>query len=353
MTPLPRTPDAPLPEGRIVRTVEPINDECDLARVPTLITPNDAFYIRCHGPIPRIDDGWRLSVEGLVQQPLTLSLADLRALPWREIVLTLECAGNRRTLQRPIPPGVPWQTGAVSTARFAGVPLAAVLQLAGVRAEARHIRMEGADRCPTDEGVTPFARSIPIDLALQETTLLALEMNGVPLPPEHGAPLRVVLPGFYAMNAVKWLARLTAHAEPEPGHFQTRDYLLWHGEGDAGDEIGPMRVMAAIASPAAGSRIAAGRVLIRGMAWTGTGVVARVDVSTDGGRSWQEARLTSAAVPGVWRLWEHEWVATPGTHTLLARATDTAGHIQPATVPPNRKGYANNAIVPVTVDVDD
>lgn len=347
-----RIPGARLPEGRIVRVADPMNDECDLARAFSLLTPNEAFYIRCHGPIPHTNNGWRLSVEGLVRQPLALSLADLRALPRREIVLTLECAGNRRTLQRPVPPGVPWQTGAVSTARFAGVPLAAVLQLAGLHPEVRHICMEGADHCPTDEGVTPFARSIPIELALQETTLLALEMNGAPLPPEHGAPLRVVLPGYYAMNAVKWLVRLTAHAEPEPGHFQTRDYLLWHGEDGVGDEIGPIRVVAVIASPAAGSRIAAGRTLIRGMAWTGTGVVERVEVSTDGGSSWQEARFTSDATPGVWRLWECPWEATPGMHTLLARATDTAGHVQPEAVPSNRKGYANNAIVPVTIEVD-
>jgi DMSO/TMAO reductase YedYZ molybdopterin-dependent catalytic subunit len=250
-----------------------------------------------------------------------------------------------------VPGGVPWKDGAISTARWSGVPLSAVLRWAGIQPEANYVLLEGADVCPTDSGPTEFARSIPVDQAMQDGTLLAHTMNREPLPKEHGAPVRVVLPRYYAMNSIKWLTRINAQAEPHTGHFQVHDYRIWYGPDDPGQDIGRMRVTSEIAIPRPGSIMQAGRTRILGAAWTGAGTIERVEVSTDGGTSWHGAALTTEAQPGVWRLWAYDWDATPGEHRLLARATDSEGNSQPNTLPPNRKGYANNFVLPVAVRV--
>ena len=347
-----REPGSITPEGRIVRVAEPQNDEFDLARLAGPITPNEQFYIRSHGPTPHIDPAaWRLEVGGLVERPLTLTLADLQATPDREEVATLECAGNRRTFQRPVPGGVPWQDGAVSTARWGGVPLAVLLERAGLQPAGKHVLLEGADICPTDSGPQPFARSIPLELARHPETLLALTMNGEPLSAEHGAPTRLAVPRFYAMNSVKWLTRITVQAEPHTGHFQVNDYRLWYGNDDPGEDLGPVRVTAVIAVPRPESTIAAGSTQIKGAAWTGAGIIQQVEGSTVDGASWHAATLQDAAKPGVWRLWEYAWHAPPGEHTLMARATDSEGNTQPEAQPPNRKGYANNFVLRTRVQV--
>ncbi len=346
------TPGHRTPEGRIVRTETPPNEELDPARLSSFLTPIGQFYVRCHGDVPKAIPEWRLSVGGLVERPLSLSVEELRALPQRELVVTLECAGNRRTMQRPAPDGVPWVEGAVSTARWGGVPLADVLHRAGVRAEAQHVRLIGGDRCATEAGEAPFARSLPVARALAGDVLLALTMNGEPLPAVHGAPVRLVVPTWYAMDSVKWLRQIELSREGEPGPFQAEDYKLWYGDSGAGEEIGPVRVASVIAEPRPPAPIRAGSVRVRGAAWTGTGTIAGVEVSTDGGASWRSARLLREAVRGAWQLWDIEWNAPAGEHTLLARARDTAGNRQPAMLPPNRKGYANNAVVPLRIRVE-
>lgn len=340
-------------EGRIVRMVQPRNDEFDFGRLDSVVTPNDEFYVRSHGDVPEIDPTtWRLDVTGLVDTSLSLSLDDLKEMEQQQGTITLECAGNRRTFQDPVPGGVPWQDGAISTARWSGVSLAAVLRRAGVKPEGKHILLEGVDVCPTDSGPTIFARSIPAEVALQDSTLLALSMNGEPLPKEHGAPVRVALPSYYAMNSVKWLARINVQAEPHTGHFQVNDYQIWLSDDAPGADIGPVRVTSTIASPRPGAAVKRGRTRIHGAAWTGTGTVTRVEVSTDGGKSWQDAAFSTEAHPGTWRLWQLDWDAPAGEHTLMARATDTAGNTQPDSLPPNRKGYANNFVLPITVRVE-
>jgi DMSO/TMAO reductase YedYZ molybdopterin-dependent catalytic subunit len=348
---MPQLPtDRRTPEGRIVRTDDPPNEELDLSRLSGLLTPTDQFYVRCHGDIPDATADWRLTVAGLVQRPLALSLDELRALPQTEVVATLECAGNRRTLQRPMPDGVPWVEGAVSTARWGGVRLADVLARAGVRPDGCYVRLIGADRCASEVGEVPFARSLLVDRALRGGALLALTMNGEPLLAIHGAPVRAVVPTFYAMDSVKWLRTIELAPEPEPGPFQADDYKLWYGDDEAGEEIGPIRVASVITEPRPAA-VRAGRVRIRGAAWTGTGTVAAVEVTTDGGASWRAAQLLGDAVPGAWQLWEAEWTATAGEHQLAARASDTVGNRQPDALRPNRKGYANNFVVPVTMRV--
>jgi DMSO/TMAO reductase YedYZ molybdopterin-dependent catalytic subunit len=337
--------------GRLVRTDNPPNEELDVRTLREWLTPNDQFYVRCHGDVPSPEPAWRVEIRGLVERPTALDLDALHAMPQAEIVATLECAGNRRTLQTPVPGGVPWVEGAVSNARWAGVPFATVLARVGVRPEARYVRLIGGDRCSTGAGDAPFARSIPVDVARRSSALLALSMNAAPLPRIHGAPVRAVVPTHYAMDSVKWLRVIELADAPEPGPFQAEDYKLWFGDDAEGEEIGPVRVASVIAEPRGNRPVRAGAVTIRGAAWTGTGVVSGVDVSTDGGRSWRAAQLVGEAVPGAWQFWEIDWVATPGSHTLLARASDTFGNRQPDALRPNRKGYANNFVVPTPVRV--
>jgi DMSO/TMAO reductase YedYZ molybdopterin-dependent catalytic subunit len=167
----------------------------------------------------------------------------------------------------------------------------------------------------------------------------------------HGAPVRLVVPRFYAMDSVKWLRTIELARDPEPGPYQSEDYQLWYGNADVGEEIGPMRVASVIAEPRPAAEVHAGHQRIRGAAWTGSGTIVDVQVSSDAGASWRPARLQGEAIPGAWMLWEAEWTAVPGEHTLMARATDSAGNRQPDALPPNRKGYANNFVVPVTVRV--
>jgi DMSO/TMAO reductase YedYZ molybdopterin-dependent catalytic subunit len=339
------------PEGRIVRTAEPPNEELDLTRLDHAITPNEQFYVRCHGDVPAADPGsWRLRVGGLVDRPFSLGLHELRGLRQSWMVATLECAGNRRTLQRPVPDGVPWGEGAVSTARWSGVALADLIERAAPRAGAAHVHLIGGDRCATDAGCVPFARSVPLDMLRRSGALVALDMNRVPLPPLHGAPFRAVVPAHYAMDSVKWLREIVLAAEPQEGPFQRDDYQLWFDDAP-GVEIGPMRVASLVAHPRPGSPVASGPVRVHGAAWTGTGTIAAVEVSTDGGATWRRARLLGDALAGVWRLWEVHWTATPGHHVLVTRASDTAGNRQPDSMPPNRKGYANNFVVRVPVRV--
>jgi sulfane dehydrogenase subunit SoxC len=337
--------------GRIVRLAEPRNEELDLRCLTSFLTPNEHFYIRCHGPEPSPAPGWRLTIDGLVRRPLSLGIDDVRAMPQVEAAVTLECAGNRRTLQQPRPGGVPWAEGAVSTARWGGVPLEALLGIAGATAGAVHVRLIGGDRCETAVGMVPFARSMPLDAVRRSGALLALTMNGAPLPQVHGAPARIIVPSRYAMDSVKWLSTITLSAEPESGPYQVDDYRLWYDERGPGEEIGPIRVASVIASPRPETVVEAGQVRVAGAAWTGTGTIAMVEVSTDDGASWTTARLVSPALAGAWRLWEYDWDAAPGTHVLRARAHNSAGHAQPDSLRANRKGYAGNFVVPVLVAV--
>jgi DMSO/TMAO reductase YedYZ molybdopterin-dependent catalytic subunit len=350
---MPPDPHRPPPGShRIVRTTVPPNEELDFARLEGLITPLHEFYVRSHGELPALAGEWRLEVGGLVEAPRTFTLEELARLPQVARIATLECAGNRRTFQRPVPGGVAWEDGAISTALWTGVLLDEVLARVAPLPGAQHVVLGGADECrPEDAPAERFERSVPLPRASQAGALLAFGMNGVPLPPLHGRPIRAIVPGHYAMDSVKWLARLTLSPAPSPGYYQARDYRLYDAEHPEGEEMPPVRVCAAIARPRAGAALARGAHRIEGAAWTGTGHVAGVEVSTDAGRTWQAARLDPAALPGVWRLWSLPWDAPPGKHVLLARARDTAGHVQPMARAPNLKGYANNAVygVPVTV----
>lgn len=333
----------------------PFNAETPLAALAEPITPTPLFYVRNHFDVPRLDpDSWQLRVGGLVEQPLGLSLPELRRFPECTLAVTLECAGNGRARMTPVPPGTPWGYGAAATASFTGTPLTTVVERAGLRPDTVEILFVGADAGDVAPGrPTEFGRSLPVTDALHPDVLLAWEMNGEPLSAAHGSPLRLVVPGWYGVASVKWLVSIEALAAPYGGYFQREKYVYVGERGMSdGMPVRRMRVRAVIARPADGEVVEQGPIEIAGSAWSGAAPVVRVEVSGDGGRSWSEAELgrpPSSYAASPWRL---EWAPpSPGTHTLAARATDDSGNTQPLEPVWNAQGYGNNAVQRVIVQV--
>jgi sulfite oxidase len=340
----------------IVHEAEPFNAETGRAALAEgLLTATDAFYVRGHGPIPQIDPGvWRLHVDGLVARELDLSLTTLReALPEREVIATLQCAGNRRQgllAIRDIPGEAPWGPGATGTATWTGVALADVLELARPASGAAHVGFQGADLCPEARPAQRFGGSIPLNKACRPEVLLAWAMNGEPLPPIHGAPLRVVAPGYIGARSVKWLERIEVRASPWPGYFQRVVYRLLPEDGipgpDAGIALGIVALNADVLAPADGATVAAGLVEVRGYAFAGgEREVTRVDVSLDGGARWAQAELLDDLGRWAWRQWRIALHLPPGDHEILVRAWDSSAATQPEDEAAlwNPKGYVNNA----------
>lgn len=333
-----------------------LNEEAPLRALAHPLTPTEDFYQRTNFLVPRIDRGaWTLAVHGAVRTPLVLGWDEIRRLPARTLAVTMECAGNGRTRMRPLPPGHPWDLGAVSTARFTGACLRDVLERAGVEASAVEVAFAGADAGITETGrAARFERSLPLDKALDTDVLLAWEMNGEPLRPRHGHPLRLVVPGWYGVASVKWLTEIRVLDAPFEGFFQRERYVY---RGEAGTEDGTpvtrMRVRALIARPGEGERIRVGAAAeIRGTAWSGDAPVRRVEVSVDGGATWRDARLGEAEGAYACVPWSLAWSpARPGRHELVARATDGAGNVQPLESVWNELGYGNNVVHRVTVEV--
>ncbi len=323
------------------------------------ITPVGLHYLLVHYDIPAVDPAaWRLEVGGAVERRLSLSLADLRAMPAVTRPVTMECAGNGRALLEPRPLSQPWLTEAVGTGEWTGVPLRAVLEQAGLGDEALEVLFTGLDRGIEGGEDQLYERSLPRAEALGDDALLAYELNGEPLPPQHGFPLRLVIAGWYGMAHVKWLGALTALTEPFTGYQQAVGYRLYDAEGDAGPPVTrilPRSLTIPPGVPDFATRerfLGAGRCTIEGRAWSGWGAIERVEVSVDGGGTWDEARLGDPVGERAWRGWSYEWDASaPGAYLISSRATDAAGNIQPVEQPWNLKGYANNEIerVPVTV----
>lgn len=335
-------------------TVRPYNAETPLEVLDRALTPPGLFYVRNHFHIPDLDpEAWRLEVTGAVEEPVALSLSDLRALEGRVVPVTLECAGNGRRAMSPMPPGTPWGWGAVATAEFTGVPLRRVLERVRPRGDAREVLAVGADRGEVETGETvPFARSLPLADARRPEVLLAWGMHDGPLLREHGFPLRLVVPGWYAMASVKWLVRIELLTEPFGGFFQ-RDRYVYRGEEGMPDgaPVTRVRPRALIARPREGAVLAAGEVEVGGTAWSGSGEIVRVEVSVDGDRSWSEAALGRPAGRGTVVPWRLAWSASPGPHELVVRAVDERGETQPLDSRRNRLGYGNNVAHRVRVEV--
>jgi len=320
------------------------------------VTPAGLHFSLIHFDIPHAEAAtWRLAVGGLVERPLSLSLEDLRGMRERTLRVTLECAGNGRAQMSPRYPSIPWVEEGVSTAEWTGVPLRDVLDAAGFRAQAKDIVFHGADR-GIDRGVEhSFSRSlVPAD-ALHEDILLAWAMNGQPLPPRHGFPLRLVVPRWYGMASVKWLERIEAIGRPFDGVQQALSYHFRQVRGERGVPCRTMRVNSLLAPPGIPDfytrrRVqAAGRVEIIGRAWSGDAPIARVEFAVDG--AWRDARLDAPAGEHAWRGWRAVWEAAAGEHELSCRATDGAGMVQPLEPPWDLTGFGNNAVQRVAVRV--
>jgi DMSO/TMAO reductase YedYZ molybdopterin-dependent catalytic subunit len=345
-----------LEAGLVVHRAHPLNCETSIpALIGGVVMPNAHFYVRNHFQIPNLDPHtFRLTVGGLVERPLSLSLRDLHNMRSQTLVVTLECAGNGRTMFDPPVNGEKWTLGAVSTAEWAGVPLVEVLDRAGVRAGARDVLFRGAD-CGTVEGHSEpirFERGLQLDHARDADALLAYAMNGEPLPIQHGYPVRLVVPRWYAVGSVKWLNEIELVDRPFAGYYQSNKYLYeWERDGRVVREpITLQRVRALITEPGPGDEVRRGELAIRGVAWSGAAPIARVEVCVGGG--WQEARLVGERNRHSWQWWELiTRVEKAGAVTLRASATDLAGRTQPERPEWNRLGYGNNSIQQVPIRV--
>jgi sulfite oxidase len=342
--------------GTIVHEAEPFNAEppCTVLAESSL-TPVDAFYARSHGSTPVAVEDWTLDVGGLVEYPLRLTMEELREgrFAHRDVVATLQCAGNRRRgliEVRDIPGEAPWGPGATGTAAWRGVALVDVLAAAGIRDGAGHVAFVGADRSEEAKPPQLFGASIPIDKARGEEVLLAWSMNGADLPALHGAPLRVIVPGYIGARSVKWLTSIDVRDTPFDGYFQDTVYRLLAPDEKPGPgrgmALGEVALNSEVLVPDDGADVPAGRTEVRGYAFAGGGRhVARVDVSLDGGTSWRQAELLEDLGRWAWRLWRLQLELAAGTHEIVVRAWDSAAASQPEHAASlwNPKGYVNNA----------
>jgi sulfite oxidase len=351
---LAQTPPAPVPgkEKLIVRSPRPLNAETPLKELTSEVTPYDLFFVRNNYDGPEMDPAqYVLRVDGEVENPLTLTLDDLRRMEQVTHTITLECAGNGRSFHRPRATGIQWEHGAIGTAAWKGVRLAEVLRMARPRPTARHVVPNGNDAPPTPQA-PDFIRSHPLWKAMEPHTIIALQMNGQPVPHLHGGPARLLVPGWVGSASIKWVNHITLADTEWGGPFMQRSYRSPRAEDPKETySLQSLECKSIIVTPLDGAQLAAGAQTSVGFAWAGEGTIVAVDVSTDGGQSWKSATLSGTEHRYAWRRWEYRWEAKSGPHTLLARASDSLGRLQPANRPPDPQGYRWNVIHAVRVDV--
>jgi DMSO/TMAO reductase YedYZ molybdopterin-dependent catalytic subunit len=343
--------------GMVMHRAHPLNCETSLSElVGGVVMPNARFYMRNNFGIPNLDAAtFRLAVGGLVERSQSFTVRDLQNMRSKTQVVTLECAGNGRSLFDRPTEGEKWGLGAVSTAEWTGVPLVEILDRAGVRQDAKDVLFRGADGGTVDgrSESMRFERSLRIDDARDSDVLLAYAMNGEPLPVEHGYPLRLIVPRWYAVASVKWLTEIEVIDRTFTGYYQGHKYRYeWERDGRSVSEpVTLQRVRALITEPSAQAEVRPGELAIRGVAWSGAAPIARIEVSVNGG-DWQEARLVSERNRYSWQWWELiTRVETSERLVLRARATDLAGRTQPERAEWNRLGYGNNEIQDVPIRV--
>ena len=342
-----------------VRSERPEDLEMPLDGFREWITPLDRFFVRCHTYLPepaKLPD-WTLKLDGVVNQPLTLSMDDLKKFPRVEMVAVLECAGNGRSFYQPRVAGTQWAFGSVGNGRWAGVRFRDVLTKAGLKDSAKEILLDGAD---SPLGTMPkFQRTISLKKALDPDTLLVYEMNGAPLPQEHGFPLRLIAPGWAGDSWVKWLRQAEVLDHEFDGFWMKTAYRHPAAHVEPGTNVDAaamipvtdLNVKSVIATPNAWAK--PGTVRISGTAWSNSSPVTRVDVSIDGGKTWKETKLGKDKSQYGWRLWELDWKAPQGKYTLISRATNAAGQSQPLTQEWNPSGYLWNVAQPMEIEVSD
>jgi DMSO/TMAO reductase YedYZ molybdopterin-dependent catalytic subunit len=344
--------------------MRPFDAETPVHEFTSWLTPNERLFVRSHfgPPVPESVDPahWRLTVGGRVAKQLTLRLQDLQK-EFEAVSLTavLQCSGNGRAFHRPKVPGVQWERGAVGNVQWTGVRLRDLLHQAGMKDKALHVQFLGADR-PALATIPLFVRSIPIEKALHPDTLLAYEMNGRPLPLLHGAPLRVVTPGWMAESCVKWLTEITVQNTEAEGYFMQTAYRMpvttvQQSSGLPGTTMAPVELMpvkSLIAAPREGATLQRGPVTIQGVAWAGDVVVEKLEVSVDDGKTWELARLVGEEQRYAWRQWQHVWTPkAPGPTAIVCRAVDARGEKQPAVTAWNPSGFMWNGWDRVMVTV--
>lgn len=349
--------------GVIRRQTNPDNVEFPFQTLDSFLTPNQQFYERSHFPVPELEaKSWRLEVDGAVQEKFALDFDALRKMESRTVTALLECSGNSRVLLKPPQLGIRWEQGGVSNAEWTGVPLAEVLKRAGVSEKAVEVILEGADEGelrepnPKTPGKITYSRSLPLEKAMQPEVLLAYQMNGEELPPAHGYPVRAIVPGHYGMASVKWLKRIVVSERPFHGYFQTFMYSIWQRRDGLADlvPVGEIQVKSQIARPAFHEIVPAkSKYRIFGAAWTGEAKIEKVEVSTDGGKQWAQAELLDKAVDHAWRFWQYRWEtpSCPGPYTLMSRATDSRGNVQPMQRDDDRRDAMINHIQAIDVVV--
>lgn len=351
---------APGKEKLTIRSLRPPDYETPVALLDSFLTPVDHFYVRCHLPVPATLDaaGWTLQIEGEVATPTTLSLDEIRRMPAATVTMTLECAGNGRAFYDPPVAGIQWTKGAVGTARWTGVRMADVLKRAGVRTSGKFVLMNGADRALGT--MQDFVRQLPIDKAMHPDTLIAYEMNGAPLPPVHGFPLRVIVPGWEGAYAMKWLTNLRVVDREFDGFWVATAYRyptrrVAPGAAVDAKDMAPLTglvVKSLITRPMDGATIAPGKIDVAGFAWAGETNISRVDISIDHGATWQPARLTGEHARYAWRRFEAAFNAQKSeSYLIMARAADANGRVQPMEPPWNPSGYLWNAPDSVRIEV--
>jgi sulfite oxidase len=357
----------PLQSRLIVHQEQPLNAEPpgDLLR-QSFLTPPQHFYIRTHGSIPAVDPtSYRLLITGLVQRKRELSLDELRSMsPAHTVTATLECAGNRRgelMAVKPIPGEVPWGGDVIGTAKWRGVPLREVLLAVGVEADARYVAFTSLDEAQFEGEKVSFGSSIALEKAFSPDVLLAYEMNDEPLAPEHGFPLRVIVPGYIGARSVKWLREITLQEHISTNPYEARDYKLFPPEITAqtadwsrAKPIEDLTLNAVITTPQEGEIVAAEPTRIQGYAIAGEGApVERVELSVDGGKTWTTANIVERADPYAWCFWEVTVALSPGDCQMIVRAWDASKQTQPEDVRSlwNFKGYMNNAWQRVKIHV--
>ena len=347
-------------EGMIVRSARFLDLEMPMEALKTWITPVPHFFVRNHMHEPSTLDPstWVLTISGEVEQPLTLSLTDLKKLELHSVINTLECAGNGRAFQQPHVPGVQWERGAVGTARFSGPRMRDLLQRARVKNTGKHVMLRGLDEVPGK--VPAFIRSIPLEKATDADTLVALEMNNGPLAKHHGFPARAFVPGWIGAASCKWLTEIKVLGEEFNGNFMKPGYRLSNQPVAPGGSVNPddthpvtaLNVKSVIATPNDGATLRGRVVQIHGVAWAGEADIVKVDVSTDAGASWRPAELGKEQARYAWRTWSHAWKPPrAGEYTVMARATDSQGRVQPEIAAWNPSGYLYNAIDKVKIHV--
>jgi DMSO/TMAO reductase YedYZ molybdopterin-dependent catalytic subunit len=348
------------PVGLIIRQKDPNNLEMPFDQLDDFITPSELFYIRSHFLVPELNvASYRLSIRGAVRRELSLSYAEIRSMPSRTCIATLECAGNSRVFLVPPAPGAQWELGAVGNAEWTGVPLAVLLDRAGLADRVCELVLEGADRgVPKEEpkppGTISYARSIPRNRALEPDVLIAYSMNGQDLTPDHGYPLRAIVPGHYGMASVKWLTDIIATTQPFQGYWQTSDYGYWDDSTGVPVRrpLAEMKLKAQIARPRVYETLEPGRCYtIFGAAWAGDTDVTEIWVSVDGGTSWVQGDFLDPINRHAWRRWKYEWITPthPGRYTLLARAKGADERIQPDNHDSNFGSYVIDHPLPIEV----